>query len=93
MASITPYHLYLRDAARFNATEVGKALLKSRWQVEPTIAWLVRYHGCRHARRVGLAPAQCQLFQACAVRNLLLWLSRVARGRAAAVAAVARRAA
>jgi hypothetical protein len=78
----TPYHLYLRDAARFNASDVGKALLQSRWQVEPTVAWLVRYQGCRQARRVGLAAAQCQLFQACAVRNLLLWLSRLDRGLA-----------
>jgi hypothetical protein len=78
----TPYHLFLRDGARFNATDMGKALLHSRWQVEPTIAWLVRYHGCRQARRVGLAAAQCQLFQACAVRNLLLWLSRLDRGLA-----------
>jgi len=93
MAYITPYHLYLRDAARFNATDVGKALLQSRWHIEPTIAWLVRYHGCRSSRRVGLAAAQCQLFQACAVRNLLLWLSRVARGLASAPAAVARAAA
>jgi hypothetical protein len=79
---VTPYHAYLRAAARFNATDEGKALLKSRWQVEPTIAWLVRYQGCRQARRVGLAAAQCQLFQACAVRNLLLWLSRIERGLA-----------
>jgi hypothetical protein len=79
---VTPYHPYLRDAARFNATDVGKALLKSRWQVEPTVAWLVRYQGCRQARRVGLAAAQCQLYQACAVRNLLLWLSRIDRGLA-----------
>lgn len=90
---LSDYHLYLRDAARVNATPEGKALLKSRWQVEPTIAWLVRYQGCRQARRVGLAAAQCQLFQACAVRNLLLWLSRVARGRAAAGTEVVRRAA
>jgi hypothetical protein len=79
---ITPYHPYLRAAARLNATDVGKALLKSRWQVEPTVAWLVRYQGCRQARRLGLAAAQCQLFQACAVRNLLLWLSRLDRGMA-----------
>jgi hypothetical protein len=79
---LSDYHLYLRDAARFNATDVGQTLLKSRWRVEPTVAWLVRYQGCRQARRVGLAAAQCQLYQACAVRNLLLWLSRVARGRA-----------
>jgi Transposase DDE domain len=46
---LSDYHLYLRDAARFNATDAGKALLKSRWQVEPTIAWLVRYHGCRNS--------------------------------------------
>jgi len=78
----TPYHPYLRAAARFNATDVGKALLQSRWQVEPTVAWLVRYQGCRQARRVGRDAAQCQLYQACAVRNLLLWLSRLDRGLA-----------
>jgi hypothetical protein len=79
---VSDYHSVLRAAARFNATEAGKLLLKGRWRVEPTIAWLVRYQGCRSARRVGLAAAQCQLFQACAVRNLLLWLSRLDRGLA-----------
>jgi hypothetical protein len=79
---VTPYHLYLRDAARFNATDVGKALLKSRWQVEPAIAWLVRYHGCRQARRLGQAAAEGQLLMACGLRNLLLWLSRLSRGKA-----------
>jgi hypothetical protein len=39
---VSDYLPYLRAAARFNATEVGKALLRSRWQVEPTVAWLVR---------------------------------------------------
>jgi hypothetical protein len=73
---LTPYHLYLRDAARVNATPEGQALLGQRWQVEPTVAWLTRYQGCRQARRVGLAAAQCQLLQACAVRNLVLWLNR-----------------
>ena len=63
-------------------TSEGQALLRCRWQVEPTIAWLVRYNGCRQARRVGLAAAQCQLFQACAVRNLQLWLGRLDRGAA-----------
>lgn len=76
---VTPYHAYVRAAAQFNQTEVGKALLRSRWQVEPMIAWLIRYHGCRQARRCGLAAARCQLLQACAVRNLLLWLSRCER--------------
>jgi hypothetical protein len=78
----TPFHPYLREAARFNATDMGKALLKGRWQVEPTIARLTRYHGCRQARWVGQQAAQCQLFMACAVRNLLLWLSRIDRGLA-----------
>jgi hypothetical protein len=81
---VSPHHLYLRFAAKENATVEGKALLRSRWQVEPTIGWLVRYQGCREARRVGLAAAQCQLYQACAVRNLLLWLSRLDRGLARA---------
>lgn len=78
----TPYHAHLREGAAFNATAEGKGLLRCRWQVEPTIAWLVRYNGCRQARRVGLAAAQCQLFQACAVRNLQLWLRRLEHHRA-----------
>jgi hypothetical protein len=79
---ISDYHAYLRAGAAFNQTAAGRALLKSRWQVEPTVAWLVRYQGCRRARRVGQAAAQCQLYQACAMRNLLLWLSRVRCGQA-----------
>ena len=79
---LSPYHAHLREAAGFNASEEGKSLLRGRWQVEPTVAWLVRYNGCREARRVGLAAAQCQLFQACAVRNLQLWLGRLERKQA-----------
>lgn len=79
---VSDYHAYLRRAAEFNQCEAGQALLGQRWRVEPTVAWLTRYQGCRRARRVGQAAAQCQLFQACAVRNLLLWLSRIARGHA-----------
>ena len=73
------YHEHLRQAAAFNATEEGKALLRQRWQVEPTIGWLVRYDGCRRARRMGQAAAQCQVFQACAVRNLWRYLGRATR--------------
>lgn len=73
---ISSYHAYLREAQAFNHSVLGQQLLKERWRVEPTIAWLVGYHGCRQARRVGLAAAQFQLLQACAVRNLLMWLSR-----------------
>jgi Transposase DDE domain/Transposase domain (DUF772) len=79
---ISDYHAELRAAAAFNQTATGRALLAGRWRVEPTVAWLVRYQGCRRARRVGQAAAQCQLYQACAMRNLLLWLSRVRRGLA-----------
>jgi hypothetical protein len=79
---ISDYHRYLQAGSAFNQTPTGRALLAGRWQVEPTIAFLVRYQGCRRARRVGQAAAQCQLFQACALRNLLLWLSRVRRGLA-----------
>jgi DDE family transposase/transposase-like protein DUF772 len=82
MVFISDYHSYVRQAAVFNQTAEGQALLGMRWRVEPTIAWLVRYQGCRRTRRVGQAAAQCQLFQACAVRNLLLWLSRVAQHQA-----------
>jgi len=79
---LSAYHAHLREAAAFNASAEGKSLLRARWQVEPTIAWVVRYNGCRQARRVGLAAAQCQLFQACAVRNLQLWLGRLERTQA-----------
>ncbi|MBX0331362.1 transposase [Oscillochloris sp. ZM17-4] len=79
---ISTYHPFLRDAAAFNATPEGRALLWGRWRVEPVVAWLVQWQGCRRARRIGTAAAQCQLYQACAVRNLLSWLSRVRRGLA-----------
>lgn len=79
---ISDYHAEVRAAAAFNQSASGRALLASRWRVEPTIAWLVRYQGCRRARRVGQAAAQCQLLQACALRNLLLWLNRLRRGTA-----------
>ena len=79
---VSDYHAYLRQAASFNQTAEGQALLSQRWRVEPTIAWLTRYQGCRRARRVGQAAAQCQLLMACAVRNLLLWLGRVRSGQA-----------
>jgi hypothetical protein len=79
---ISDYHAYLRAGDAFNHTPTGRALLASRWRVEPTVAWLVRYQGCRRARRVGQAAAQCQLSQACAMRNLLLWLARVRRSQA-----------
>jgi Transposase DDE domain len=78
---ISEYHVLVRQAQAFNQT-AGRALLAGRWQVEPVIAWLVRWQGCRRARRMGQAAAQCQLYQACAVRNLLSWLSRVRRGLA-----------
>ena len=80
----SPYHAHLRAGAAFNATQRGQVLLKQRWQVEPAVAWLVRYEGCRRARRVGQAAAQLQLYQACAVRNLWRYLARAARRRAPA---------
>jgi hypothetical protein len=79
---LTDHHAYLRQAAVFNQTPEGRALLARRWQVEPTVAWLTRYQGCRRARCLGQDAAQFQVFQACAMRNLLLWLSRCQRRRA-----------
>ncbi|GAB4446326.1 MAG: hypothetical protein OHK0015_49420 [Chloroflexi bacterium OHK40] len=79
---ISDDHSYLRAGSACNQTPEGRALLGGRWQVEPTIAWLVRYQGCRRARRGGQVAAQCQPYQACAMRNLLLWLSRGRRGLA-----------
>lgn len=76
---LTAHHVLLRKAAEYNASQEGKVLLKSRWMVEPVIAWLVEWQGCRQARRIGLAAAQFQLYQACAVRNLLHWLARGGR--------------
>jgi hypothetical protein len=73
---LSDYHHHQRQAAAFNATDEGQALLAGRWKVEPVISWLVNYQGCRRARRVGQAAAEFQLFQACAVRNLLMWINR-----------------
>ena len=77
---VSPYQAHLRAGAAFLMTVEGQVLLKLRWQVEPTIAWLTRYDGARRARRVGQAAAQCQLYQACALRNLLRYLGRLQRG-------------
>lgn len=79
---VSEHHALVRAAHAANRTPAGQALLAQRWRVEPVIAWLVQGNGCRHARRVGLAAAQGQLYQAAAVRNLLTWLSRVRRGLA-----------
>jgi hypothetical protein len=81
-AFMTDHHHHMREAQRMNASETGKKLLRSRWHVEAVIAWLTRYQGVRHARCIGQAAAQFELNQACALRNLLLWLSRRRRGRA-----------
>jgi hypothetical protein len=80
MVFISDYHAVVRTAAAFNATAEGRRLLGGRWRVEPVIAWLVGWQGCRRSRRVGQAAAQVQLYQGAAVRNLLTWLSRVRRG-------------
>lgn len=82
MVFISDYQAYLRAAAAFNQSAVGKGLLQRRWQVEPEVAWLVRYQGCRKARCLGREAAQFQLYQACAVRNLLRWLARRKGGAA-----------
>jgi hypothetical protein len=76
---VSDYHAYVRKAELFNQSLEGKGLLAQRWRVEPTVAWLTRYGGMRRARRVGLAAVQFQLYQACAVRNLLRWLARQRR--------------
>jgi hypothetical protein len=76
MVFLSDYHHHQRTAAAFNASDEGQALLAGRWKVEPVISWLVNYQGCRRARRVGQAAAQFQLYQACAVRNLLMWITR-----------------
>lgn len=73
---VSDYQAYVQRADAFNHTTEGKALLAQRWQVEPCVAWLARYGGCRRARRIGLKAVQFQLYQACAVRNLLRWLQR-----------------
>jgi IS5 family transposase len=79
---ISPYQVHVQRALEINSSERGKELLGQRWLVEPTVGWLVRYDGCRRARRVGTAAAQLHLYQACACRNLWRWLGRLQRGAA-----------
>lgn len=82
MVFISDYQAYLRQAAVFNQSAEGKELLARRWRVEPEVAWLTRYQGCRRARCLGREAAQFQVFMACAVRNLLRWLARRKGGAA-----------
>ena len=79
MVFFSDYESYVTQAERFNASCEGKGLLAQRWRVEPTVAWLTRYGGMRRARRVGLEAVQFQLYQACAVRNLLRFVARQQR--------------
>ncbi len=76
---LSDYHAYLRQALWFNETPLGKRILRERWHIEPEIAFLVRYDGCRQARRVGRAAAEFQLYQAAAARNLRKWVARRAQ--------------
>lgn len=76
---VSEYQAYVKRAEAFNHSAEGRALLAQRWQVEPCVAWLARYGGCRRARRIGTEAVQFQLYQACAVRNLLRWLQRCRR--------------
>ncbi|RRR72465.1 MAG: hypothetical protein EI684_10085, partial [Candidatus Viridilinea halotolerans] len=55
---ISDYHGTLCQAQNFNTSDEGKALLKTRWRVEQTIAWLTRYQGSRQVRCLGLKAAQ-----------------------------------
>jgi hypothetical protein len=77
---ISPYQAHLQRALEFNRSAQGQELLGQRWMVEPTVAWLTRYDGCRRSRRVGKRAATLHLYQACACRNLWRWLERVQRG-------------
>jgi hypothetical protein len=79
---ISPYQQQVARALAYNRSVEGKELLGERWLVEPVVGWLVRYDGCRRARRVGKEAAQLHLYQACAGRNLWRWLGRLSRGAA-----------
>jgi hypothetical protein len=67
---VSDYHRFLREANVFNASAEGQAMLGKRWFIEPTVAFVVRYNGCRRARRTGLKAAEFQVLQACAIRNV-----------------------
>lgn len=80
---ISAHYELMQAAKQFNATPEGQRLLGQRWQVEPMVAFLVRYNGCRRARRVGKAAAEFQLKQGSAMRNLQLWIARCRKREAA----------
>ena len=87
---ISDHHPFLREARVFNASAKGQTMLKGRWFVEPTVAFVARYNGCRRARRVGRKAAEFQLLQACAVRNLQMYDERQRKREQAARRAAAR---
>ena len=71
---ISDYHAYLRAGEAFNQTPTRQALLGQRWQVEPTIAWLVRY---QHS-----SPESLKAFQEGSSRPSHGWsATRAAAGR------------
>jgi len=73
---VSDYHRFLREANVFNASAEGQAMLGKRWFIEPTVAFVVRYNGCRRARRTGLKAAEFQVLQACAIRNVQMYFER-----------------
>ena len=71
---ISDYRPQVEAAQAYQKTEEYKADMKRRPTVERFIAGLVRYHGARRARRIGLGKADFQAKMCAVAFNLKQWV-------------------
>jgi transposase len=76
--TVGQYHTHLQARRQEQRTEAFQTKAKRRNAIEGTQSELVRAHGLRRARYLGLAKAALQTCLAAAACNLKRWLRRVA---------------
>lgn len=76
--TVGEYHTHLQARRAEQRTEAFKAKARRRNGIEGTQSELVRAHGLRRARYLGLAKAELQSYVAAAACNVKRWLRRAA---------------
>ncbi|HYL95075.1 MAG TPA: transposase, partial [Terriglobales bacterium] len=76
--TVGQYHTHLQARRQEQRTEAFKIKAQRRNAIEGTQSELVRTHGLRRARYLGLAKARLQCYLAAAACNLKRWLRRTA---------------
>jgi hypothetical protein len=83
--TVGQYHTHLQARRQEQQTEAFKLKARRRNAIEGTQSELVRAHGLRRARYVGLAKAEFQSYFAAAACNLKRWIRRAVWHSAQAV--------